>query len=157
MIGTIFRKAQNKLSDPAKLKRVVSLIDKEGPWVGLQVDVKGEIYEGLLEPNASEVKSGAGQYFTPRPVIEAIVKCVDPKIGETVCDPACGTGGFLLAAYDHMKTQTRDRDRLRVLRHDAFTGMDIVDEVLAAAIVENLEAALEQFRGVSQELAGEAE
>lgn len=130
LIGTIFRKAQNKLSDPAKLKRVVSLIDKEGPWIGLQVDVKGEIYEGLLERNASEVKSGAGQYFTPRPVIEAIVKCVDPKIGETVCDPACGTGGFLLAAYDHMKTQTQDREKLRGLRHTAFTGVDIVDEVV---------------------------
>jgi type I restriction enzyme M protein len=130
LIGTIFRKAQNKLSDPAKLKRVVSLIDKEGPWIGLQVDVKGEIYEGLLERNASEVKSGAGQYFTPRPVIEAIVKCVNPKIGETVSDPACGTGGFLLAAYDHMKTQTQDREKLRALRHTSFTGVDIVDEVV---------------------------
>jgi len=130
LIGTIFRKAQNKLSDPAKLKRVVGLIDKEGPWIGLEVDVKGEIYEGLLERNASEVKSGAGQYFTPRPVIETIMKCVDPKIGESVCDPACGTGGFLLAAYDHMKGQTQDREKLRALRHTAFTGVDIVDEVV---------------------------
>lgn len=130
LIGTIFRKAQNKLSDPAKLKRVVSLIDQEGPWVGLGVDVKGEIYEGLLERNASEVKSGAGQYFTPRPVIAAIVKCVNPHIGETVCDPACGTGGFLLAAYDHMKTQSQDRDKLRGLRHSALSGIDIVDEVV---------------------------
>ncbi|MCJ9428066.1 type I restriction-modification system subunit M [Kordiimonas marina] len=130
LIGTIFRKAQNKLSDPAKLKRVVSLIDTEGPWIGLQVDVKGEIYEGLLERNASEVKSGAGQYFTPRAVIEAIVACVDPKIGETVCDPACGTGGFLLAAYDHMKGQSQDRAKLNQLRHSAFTGTDIVDEVV---------------------------
>jgi type I restriction enzyme M protein len=130
LIGTIFRKAQNKLSDPAKLKRVVSLIEKEGPWIGHTVDVKGEIYEGLLERNASEVRSGAGQYFTPRPVIEAIVKCVDPKIGETVCDPACGTGGFLLAAYDHMKHQSEDREKLRELRHNAFKGYDIVDEVV---------------------------
>ncbi|MGY6630668.1 MAG: type I restriction-modification system subunit M [Wenzhouxiangella sp.] len=130
LIGTIFRKSQNKLSDPAKLKRVVSLIDTEGPWIGLDVDVKGEIYEGLLERNASEVKSGAGQYFTPRPVIETIVKCVNPKIGETVCDPACGTGGFLLAAFEHMKTQSQDRDKLRQLRHSAFTGTDIVDEVV---------------------------
>jgi type I restriction enzyme M protein len=130
LIGTIFRKAQNKLSDPAKLKRVVSLIDKEGPWIGHSVDVKGEIYEGLLERNASEVKSGAGQYFTPRPVIDAIVRCVDPKIGETVCDPACGTGGFLLSAYDHMKGQSQDREKLRHLRHDALRGFDIVDEVV---------------------------
>lgn len=130
LIGTIFRKSQNKLSDPAKLRRVVSLIDSEGPWIGLGVDVKGEIYEGLLERNASEVKSGAGQYFTPRPVIEAIVQCVDPKIGETVCDPACGTGGFLLAAYDHMKTQSNDRARLYQLRNQALHGVDIVDEVV---------------------------
>ena len=130
LIGTIFRKAQNKLSDPAKLTRVVSLIDKEGPWIGIGVDVKGQIYEGLLEKNASEVRSGAGQYFTPRPVIDAVVECVAPKIGETVCDPACGTGGFLLSAYDHMKGQTQDRDRLRDLRHTSFTGVDIVDEVV---------------------------
>lgn len=130
LIGTIFRKSQNKLSDPAKLKRVVSLINTEGPWIGLQVDVKGEIYEGLLERNASEVKSGAGQYFTPRPVIEAIVKCVNPTIGETVCDPACGTGGFLLAAYEHMKTQSQDREKLRILRNTTFHGVDIVDEVV---------------------------
>lgn len=130
LIGTIFRKAQNKLSDPAKLKRVVSLIDKEGPWIGHSVDVKGEIYEGLLERNAAEVRSGAGQYFTPRPVIEAIVECVNPRIGETVCDPACGTGGFLLAAYDHMKGQSQDREKLRELRHESFKGYDIVDEVV---------------------------
>lgn len=130
MIGTIFRKSQNKLSEPAKLKRVVSLIDSEGPWIGLKVDVKGEIYEGLLERNASEVKSGAGQYFTPRPVIETIVQCVNPKIGETVCDPACGTGGFLLSAFEHMKGQSQDRDKLRRLRHGALHGVDIVDEVV---------------------------
>ncbi|WP_419739932.1 type I restriction-modification system subunit M [Ruegeria sp.] len=130
LIGTIFRKSMNKLTDPAKLTRVVSLIDSEGPWIGIGVDVKGDIYEGLLERNASEVKSGAGQYFTPRPVIEAIIECVDPQIGETVCDPACGTGGFLLAAYDHMKGQSQDRDALRKLREETFTGVDIVDEVV---------------------------
>ena len=130
LIGTIFRKAQNRISNPANLKKLVGMIDREGPWIGLEVDVKGEIYEGLLERNASEVKSGAGQYFTPRPVIEAIVKCVNPKISEKVCDPACGTGGFLLAAFDHMKTKTKDREKLRTLRHEAFTGTDIVDEVV---------------------------
>lgn len=130
LIGTIFRKAQNKLSDPAKLTRVVSLIDNEGPWIGIGVDVKGQIYEGLLERNASEVRSGAGQYFTPRPVIDAVVECLDPRIGDTVCDPACGTGGFLLSAYDHMKGQTQDRERLSELRHKSFVGVDIVDEVV---------------------------
>lgn len=130
LIGTIFKKAQNKLTDPAKLKRIVSLIANEGPWIGIGVDVKGQIYEGLLEKNAAEVKSGAGQYFTPRPVIEAMVACVRPQIGETVCDPACGTGGFLLAAYEYMKGQTQDKERLRKLRTQALSGVDIVDEVV---------------------------
>lgn len=129
LIGTIFRKAQNKLTDPAKLKRVVSLIDGE-TWIGMGVDVKGAIYEGLLEKNAAEVKSGAGQYFTPRPLINAIVKVVDPRIDETVHDPACGTGGFLLAAYDHMKDQSQDRAKQRKLREKSLSGVDIVDEVV---------------------------
>ncbi len=129
LIGTIFRKAQNKLTDPAKLKRVVSLIDAE-TWIGIGVDVKGEIYEGLLEKNAGEVKSGAGQYFTPRPLINAIVDVMSPRIGETVHDPACGTGGFLLSAYDHMKGQSRDREQQRRLREKSLSGVDIVDEVV---------------------------
>ncbi len=129
LMGVIFRKAQNKLTDPAKLKRVVSLIDGE-TWIGLGVDVKGAIYEGLLERNAAEVKSGAGQYFTPRPLIQAMVEVLRPRIGESVCDPACGTGGFLLAAYAYMKDQTRDRDRLLQLRDATFYGTDIVGEVV---------------------------
>lgn len=129
LIGTIFRKAQNKLTDPSKLKRVVSLIDAE-TWIGIGVDVKGAIYEGLLEKNASEVKSGAGQYFTPRPLIDAMVTVIDPRIGETVHDPACGTGGFLLSAYDHMKVQSQDRAHQRKLREKSLSGTDIVDEVV---------------------------
>lgn len=129
LIGTIFRKAQNKLTDPAKLKRVVSLIDAE-TWIGIGVDVKGAIYEGLLEKNAAEVKSGAGQYFTPRPLIERMVEVVDPQVGETVHDPACGTGGFLLAAYDHMKPHAKDRADQRKLRQKSLSGTDIVDEVV---------------------------
>ncbi len=131
LIGTIFRKAQNKLTDPAKLKRVVSLIDNE-TWIGIGVDVKGAIYEGLLERNAAEVKSGAGQYFTPRPLIDVMVKLVDPRIGETVHDPACGTGGFLLSAYEHMRQQpgAQDRGNQRKLREQSLSGVDIVDEVV---------------------------
>lgn len=130
LIGTLFHGAQNKLTDPAKLKRVVSLIDKE-TWIGLNVDTKGEIYEGLLERNASEVKSGAGQYFTPRALIQAIVDCMRPRIHETVHDPACGTGGFLLSAYEHMKDQTKgDRKLNRQLREHTFSGVDIVPEVV---------------------------
>jgi len=110
---------------------VVSLIDAE-TWIGIGVDVKGAIYEGLLERNAAEVKSGAGQYFTPRPLIQAMVTVVDPRIGETVHDPACGTGGFLLSAYDYMKRQPGAQDRAlqRKLREKSFSGADIVDEVV---------------------------
>lgn len=128
LIGKIFSKAENKISTPARLKRIVSLIDSE-TWIGLDVDVKGEIYEGLLERTTSEVKSGAGQYFTPRPVIEAIVKCINPKISDTVCDPACGTGGFLLAAYNHMKTKSADKRKSKKLK-ESFTGVDIDNQVV---------------------------
>ena len=100
IVGTIFLKAQNEIQDPAKLRRLVGLIDET--WLGLGVDEKGSIYEGLLERNAQEVKSGPGQYFTPRALIDAIVTVVDPEPRETVHDPACGTGGFLLAAWGHM-------------------------------------------------------
>ena len=129
LLGTIFRKAQNKIQDPAKLKRLVSMIDGE-TWIGLDIDVKGAIYEGLLERNAQEVKSGAGQYFTPRPVIEALVEVMNPKPGETVHDPACGTGGFLLSAYAHMSGKTKDRQKLAKLRTATFSGSDIVGEVV---------------------------
>jgi type I restriction enzyme M protein len=129
LIGTIFKKAQNKLTDPAKLKRIVSLIDAE-TWIGIGVDVKGAIYEGLLERNAAEVKSGAGQYFTPRPLIQAMVTVMNPRIGETVHDPACGTGGFLLSAYEYMKPKAQDRAQQRKLREHSFSGVDIVDEVV---------------------------
>ena len=94
MLGLIFRKAQNKIQDPAKLRQlIVELIGKE-TWTSLTTDVKGDAYEGLLEKNAQDVKGGAGQYFTPRPLIDAIVDCVDPQPMETICDPACGTGGL---------------------------------------------------------------
>ena len=117
VIGAIFLKAQNEIQDPAKLKRIVSLINSE-TWLSLPVDVKGEIYEGLLARNAEDVKSGAGQYFTPRPLIKAIVEVVDPDPSQTVHDPACGTGGFLLAAWEHMKKnpRARQKDVYQVLR-----------------------------------------
>lgn len=129
MLGTIFRKAQNKIQDPAKLSRLVSMIDEE-TWLGLQVDVKGAIYEGLLQRNAEETKSGAGQYFTPRALIDAVVEVVDPRVDQTVHDPACGTGGFLLSAYEHMKKQTQDTYLLRQLRTSSISGADIVESVV---------------------------
>jgi type I restriction enzyme M protein len=126
-LGVIFRKAQNKIQDPAKLKRLVSdLIDKE-QWMTLDVDVKGTAYEGLLAKNAEDVKSGAGQYFTPRPLIKAIVDVMRPDPGMRICDPAAGTGGFLLAAYDRMKVHAVDPDQKRFIRDQALHGWEIVD------------------------------
>lgn len=131
IVGTLFLKAESKIGDPARLQRLVALIDAE-TWMGLNVDVKGTIYEGLLERNAGEVKSGAGQYFTPRPLIDAIVEVMDPEPNETVHDPAAGTGGFLLAAYDHMRKKPAATDRIvaRRLREDTLSGNDIVAEVV---------------------------
>jgi len=131
LLGLVFRKAQNKIQDPAKLKRLVSdLIDKE-QWVLVDTDIKGDAYEGLLERNAQDTKSGAGQYFTPRPLIDAMVACVAPKPGETIIDPACGTGGFLLAAHHWITTQHKDltREQREHLRRDALRGVEIVQGV----------------------------
>src|SRR5579871_3266522 len=99
VLGQIFTKAQNKIQDPAKLLRLIDMID-EVQWVTMGADVKGDIYEGLLEKNAEDTKSGAGQYFTPPALIKAMVECVRPEPGKMIADPACGTGGFFLAAYD---------------------------------------------------------
>ena len=130
MLGLIFRKGQNKIQDPAKLRQlVVELIGKE-EWLPMASDVKGDAYEGLLEKNAQDVKGGAGQYFTPRPLIEAMVDCVQPQPGERIVDPACGTGGFLLAAHDHLAHHfDLDRDQKKHLRYDALRGIELVDGV----------------------------
>lgn len=135
LIPVIFRKAQNKIQDPAKLRRLIELIDSE-TWIGLDIDVKGEIYEGLLEKNAQDTKSGAGQYFTPRPLIKAIVDVMRPQPGQTICDPAAGTGGFLLAAHDYIATHnTLDRDQWNHLRHQALHGWEIVDNTARLCVM----------------------
>src|SRR3954468_3631415 len=131
MLGIIFRKSQNKIQDPAKLRRLIAdLIDRE-QWMALDADVKGDAYEGLLEKNAQDIKGGAGQYFTPRPLIRAIVDVMRPAPGETICDPACGTGGFLLAAHDYILRHhpNLDRDQKRHLSLNALHGVEIVDNV----------------------------
>jgi len=141
MLSAIFFKAQNKIQDPAKLHRLVQLIDEQN-WVGLDADTKGDLYEGLLQKNAEDTKSGAGQYFTPRPLIQAMVACMRPKPGETIADPACGTGGFFLAANewlvggaswlkanaDWLGHEGRALNVLekRALKHGTFFGNEIV-------------------------------
>ena len=123
LIGTIFTKAQNKIDKPVYLKKVISLIN-ENQWLLMDGDVKGAIYESILEKNGQDKKSGAGQYFTPRSLIQTMVDVTRPKITETVCDPACGTGGFLLAAYDYMKEQSQDKDKRSFLKDKALHGFD---------------------------------
>lgn len=123
LIGTIFVKAQNKIDKPVYLKKVIAMIDEE-QWLVMDGDVKGAIYESILEKNGQDKKSGAGQYFTPRSLIQAMVDVTQPRIGETVCDPACGTGGFLLAAYDYMKNQSQDKAKRDFLRDRALHGYD---------------------------------
>jgi type I restriction enzyme M protein len=132
MLGVVFRKAQNKIQDPAKLRRlIVDLIDRE-EWSAMSADVKGDAYEGLLQKNAEDVKGGAGQYFTPRALIRAIVDVMRPAPGETICDPACGTGGFLLAAHDYIADPIHyqlDVKEKRRLKSGALFGVELVDSV----------------------------
>lgn len=132
LIGTIFTKAHNKIEQPVLLKKVISLIEGEN-WLSMDGDLKGSIYESILEKNGQDKKSGAGQYFTPRALINTIVEVTNPLITETVCDPACGTGGFLLSAFDHMKSQSKDSEKLRFLRNEALSGNDITPLVVTLA------------------------
>ena len=135
MLGVIFRKSQNKIQDPAKLKRLIELINDE-TWVGLDIDIKGDIYEGLLQKNAEDVKGGAGQYFTPRSLIKAMVEVVHLEPEQTICDPACGTGGFILAAHDFISQNYQlDIDQKKFLKFHTFKGKDIVDGVARLCVM----------------------
>ena len=140
-LGIIFRKAQNRIQDPAKLKKlIVDLIDKE-QWSSQGVDVKGDAYEELLAKGAEDVKSGAGQYFTPRELIAAMVDCIQPGPDDTICDPACGTGGFLLAAYNYIESHhssdltPEQRDRLAAR---GISGVELVDGTARLAAMNML-------------------
>ena len=125
-LGQIFTKSQNKIQDPAKLFKIIDMVDKE-KWSMMGADLKGKIYEGLLEKNAEDTKSGAGQYFTPRALIKAMVECVRPEPKKTITDPACGTGGFFLAAYDHIVANNDlDREQKEFLKNKTFYGNEIV-------------------------------
>lgn len=132
LIGTIFTKATNKITAPVHLKKVIDMVSSEN-WYMMEGDFKGAIYESILEKNGQDKKSGAGQYFTPRALIKAMVDVVDPKITETVADPACGTGGFLLAAFEHMKPQSREIAKQNFLKNNAFFGADNTPLVVTLA------------------------
>lgn len=126
MLGAIFFKAENKIPDPAKLNRIIKMINEEN-WISLEADAKGDLYEGLLQKNAEDTKSGAGQYFTPRPLIDAIVACVRPEPMKTIADPACGTGGFFLAASNWLSNNhSLNKNQKAFLRDSTFHGNEIV-------------------------------
>ena len=136
-LGQIFLKSQNKIQDPAKLFKLIDMIDKE-QWSLMGADVKGKIYEGLLEKNAEDTKSGAGQYFTPRPLIRVMVECIRPEPMKTIADPACGTGGFFLAAYDHIAHPgnfSLTREQKEFLKNKTFHGNEIVANTRRMALM----------------------
>ncbi len=136
VLGVIFRNARNKIKDPKKLRFLVVELIGRLQWTELAADVKGDAYEGLLEKNAQDTKSGAGQYFTPRPLIDAIVECIRPQPTELVCDPACGTGGFLLAAHDFV--QRPAGKKAAKSRAGRFLGVELVEEVARLATMNLL-------------------
>lgn len=132
LIGTIFTKAANKIDQPTKLAKVIEMVESEN-WYMMEGDFKGVIYEAILEKNGQDKKSAAGQYFTPRSLIQAMVEVTNPQIMETVADPACGTGGFLLAAYEHMRTQSKEVEKQRFLKNNALFGADNTSLVVTLA------------------------
>src|SRR5215208_644678 len=143
LLGDIFAGAQSRFNNPVNLKRMISLID-ETEWTGLNVDVKAQAFEGLLEKAASEGKKGAGQYFTPRVLIQSIVRVMkpDPRAHKdfTIGDPACGTGGFLVCAYEWLIEQTKggaiDRELAkRRLKSSTYFGQDLVERPRRLALM----------------------
>ena len=137
LLGQIFSQASNKISNASILYRVVQMIDKE-KWVSMSSDVKGEIYEGLLQKNAEDIKSGAGQYFTPRPLIRAMVRCLRPEPGKTIADPCCGSGGFFLAAQEYLTdpaNYTLDREQKEFLKNETFFGNELVKTTSKMALM----------------------
>jgi len=135
ILGQIFTKSQNKIQDPAKLYKIIDMVNKEN-WSMFGADLKGKIYEGLLEKNAEDTKSGAGQYFTPRSLIKAMVECIRPEPNKTITDPACGTGGFFLAAYDYIvNNHDLDREQKEFLKNKTFYGNEIVANTRRMALM----------------------
>lgn len=135
ILGQIFQNAANKISKAAILYRVVQMIDRE-TWSAMASDVKGEIYEGLLQKNAEDTKSGAGQYFTPRPLIKAMVAAMRPEPLKTVADPCCGSGGFFLAAQEFItNTYTLNATQKKFLKDKQFRGNELVATTFKMALM----------------------
>ncbi len=142
LLGDIFAGAQSRFANPVGLKKLIGLID-EVEWTALDVDVKAHAFEGLLEKAASEGKKGAGQYFTPRLLIQAIVRCMkpDPRAHRefTVTDPACGTGGFLMCAYEWLMEETKggalDRALARRIKGETYFGGELVERPRRLALM----------------------
>lgn len=150
-LGTIFRKAQNRIQDPAKLKRLIhDLIDKE-QWSRAGTDINGDAYESLLAKGASDKGSGAGQYFTPRSVISAMVDCVQPTVSDTVADPACGTGGFLLGAHEYASrgAESMTPPEREHLRNGFVHGTELVDGTARLAAMNLLLHGIGEANGES--------
>ncbi len=156
-LGQIFRKATNHIQNPARLKQlIVDLINKE-TWSSLDTDVKGDAYEALLQRGAEDTKSGAGQYFTPRAIIQAMVEVTRPAPGETISDPAAGTGGFLLAAYEWvMDNHQLTRNQLKYLRDEALVGYELVDATARLAAMNLLLHGIGTADGESRIVVGDA-
>ena len=148
MIGEIYRGAQNKIQTPEHLRKVIQMIDGT-QWNSLSEDVKGDIYESLLERIAQDTKSGAGQYFTPRALIKTIVKCVNPELGKKIVDPCCGSGGFLLAAKDFLqdKYTSMTGQQTSDLKLQTFYGTEIVPNTYRLCLMNLLLHGIGEFGG----------
>jgi type I restriction enzyme M protein len=156
-LGQIFRKATNHIQNPSRLKQlIVDLIDKE-TWSSLDADVKGDAYEALLQRGAEDTKSGAGQYFTPRPIIDAMVSVTRPAPGELIADPAGGTMGFLLAAHQWVKdNHSLSRTQLTHLRDEALIGYELVDATARLGAMNLLLHGIGTPEGESRIVVGDA-
>ncbi|MDR2694478.1 MAG: type I restriction-modification system subunit M [Chitinispirillales bacterium] len=143
----IYTGAQNKISNPALLAKVIGMVDAE-KWSSMSSDVKGDIYEDLLEKIAADTKSGAGQYFTPRALINAMVRCVQPKPNKTIADPCCGSGGFLLAAKSFLeKNYTMNADEKKFLKFKMFKGWEIVPSTYRLCLMNLFLHNISDFEG----------
>ena len=155
--NAIYKDASTSIDEPANLEKIIKDID-ELDWFSAREEGLGNLYEGLLEKNASETKSGAGQYFTPRPLINMMVRMVDTKPGEQLCDPAAGTFGFMVAANDYLKKETDDYfdlsdEEQQFQRHEAFSGMELVPNTHRLALMNeylhDMDGRLEQGDSLS--------